>query len=528
MKKAKMDQRLKQVRKKLHSDFSFYSQSALKIRTKDGDIAPLKLNAAQKILDDAVQKQMASEGKIRVIILKARQQGLSTYTGGYLYFSVSQNSAKKAMVITHHSDSTRALFDMTKRFHENCPDILKPHTKYSSRRELTFDVLDSSYVVATAGGDAVGRGETLTHVHASELAFWPKSSAEDIWNGLAQAVPSSPRTAVFIESTANGVTGLFADLWRGACEGTNGFIPVFIPWFTEPDYRESVPSSFERTPEEDELVSQYGLDDEQLMFRRRKIAQNGIDRFKQEYPANPNEAFLSTGRPVFNPEQLQELLTETRDVEQRLALEGDEFVNNPRGELTTYRPHDPGERYVIGADSSMGIRNGDYSVAQVLDSKKRQVATWRGHVHPDYYAEVLQALGEYYNQAFIIVENNSHGILTCTRLGKDFAYPNMYLETQVDKLTDRETIKLGFTTTSKTKPLVIDQLRASLREGEMELNDKTTIRELMTYIVTESGSMEAEAGCFDDCVMSLALANHVHEGVWEPVETPEELYIEMV
>ena len=331
-----------------------------------------------------------------------------------------------------------------------------------------------------------------------------------------------PRTAVFIESTANGVTGLFADLWRGACEGTNGFIPVFIPWFTEPDYRESVPSSFERTPEEDELVSQYGLDDEQLMFRRRKIAQNGAST-----DSSKNIQQILT-KPSLVPDGLSSIqsscrscLLKPRDVEQRLALEGDEFVNNPRGELTTYRPHDPGERYVIGADSSMGIRNGDYSVAQVLDSKKRQVATWRGHVHPDYYAEVLQALGEYYNQAFIIVENNSHGILTCTRLGKDFAYPNMYLETQVDKLTDRETIKLGFTTTSKTKPLVIDQLRASLREGEMELNDKTTIRELMTYIVTESGSMEAEAGCFDDCVMSLALANHVHEGAWEPVETPE-------
>ena len=113
---------------------------------------------------------------------------------------------------------------------------------------------------------------------------------------------------------------------------------------------ESVPSGFERTPEEDELVSQYGLDDEQLMFRRRKIAQNGIDRFKQEYPANPNEAFLSTGRPVFNPEQLQELLTETRDVEQRLALEGDEFVNNPRGELSQLTDHTTQEK-----DMSLGL-----------------------------------------------------------------------------------------------------------------------------------------------------------------------------
>ena len=222
------------------------------------------------------------------------------------------------------------------------------------------------------------------------------------------------------------------------------------------------------------------------------------------------------------------MLDDTRDVKQRLALETDEWVNHARGELTVYRDHDEGERYIIGADVAMGVRNGDFSVAQVLDSKKRQVATWRGQVHPDYFAEVLYALGDYYNEAFIIVENNGHGILTCTRLGKDLNYPNFYTEVQHDKLTDRETVKLGFSTTAKTNPLIIDQLRASMRECELELNDKTTIREMLTYIVTESGSMEAEPSCFDDCVMSLALANYVHEGAWEPVETPNELYIEMV
>ena len=182
-----MDKKLRAVRKKLLTDFPFYAKSALKIRTKEGKVAPLVLNPAQQILQAAVKKQLAAEGKVRVIILKARQQGLSTHVGGYLYYSVSQNTARKAMVITHHADSTRALFDMTKRYHENCPEILRPHTKYSSRRELSFDIMDSSYVVATAGGDSVGRGETLTHVHASELAFWPKSTAEEIWNGLAQA-----------------------------------------------------------------------------------------------------------------------------------------------------------------------------------------------------------------------------------------------------------------------------------------------------------------------------------------------------
>ena len=523
-----MHKKLAQVRKRLLTDFSFYSNAALKIRTKAGAISPLKLNSAQQILDTAVKNQIATEGKVRVIILKARQQGLSTYTGGYLYYSVSQKQACKAMVITHHADSTRALFDMTKRFHEHCPDILKPHTKYSSRREMNFDVLDSSYVVATAGGDSIGRGETLTHVHASELAFWQKSTALDNWNGLTQAVPNHSGTAIFVESTANGATGIFADLWRGAVDGSNGYVPVFIPWFTDIEYRETVPENFERTPDEEDLVDLYDLDDGQLMFRRRKIAQNGIDLFRQEYPSEPDEAFLTTGRPVFNPDQIVKSLDKTIDLKERLALEGGEWANNARGELSTYRKHVEGEQYVIGADVAMGVRGGDYSVAQVLDSKKRQVATWRGHVHPDYYAEILYALGEYYNEAFICVENNSHGILTCTRLGKDMAYPNFYTETQMDKLTDRETTKLGFTTTSKTKPLIIDQLRAAMREETLELNCKVTLREMLTYIVTESGAMQAEAGCFDDCVMSLALANHVHTGAWTPVESTDSFYIEMV
>jgi len=523
-----MDKRLKQVRKRLYDDFEFYSQSALKIRTKDGDIQPLKLKPAQIILQDAVDKQMATEGKVRIIILKARQQGLSTHVGGYLYYSVSQRRACKAMVVTHHSDSTRALFDMTKRYHDNCPDLLKPHTKYSSRRELTFDVLDSSYVVATAGGESIGRGETLTHVHASELAFWQKSTALENWNGMTQAVPNKPGTAIFVESTANGVSGIFYDLWKGAVEGTNGYVPVFIPWYIDDEYREPVPENFEITPDEEDLAKKYDLDDGQLMFRRRKIAQNGIDLFSQEYPAEPEEAFLTTGRPVFNPQLLQDSISTAIDPKQRLALEGGEWLENTRGELTLYRTLDPGEQYTIGADVAMGVRGGDWSVAQVLDSKRRQVAAYRAQVHPDYFAEVLNKLGEFFNFAYIIVENNSHGILTCTRLGKDMSYPHFYTEVQVDKLTEKETLKLGFTTTSKTKPLIIDELRASVREGKIELNDKVTIREMLTYIVTQSGGMEAEAGCFDDCVMALALANHILEDAWEPIDAVDDYYIEMV
>ena len=517
------------IRKRLRDEFPLYAKSALKIRTKDGEIKPLVLNAAQQILQKAIDEEMKERGFVRIIILKARQQGLSTCVGGYMYFSVSQNRARKAMVVTHHADSTRALFDMTKRFHENCPEILRPSTKYSSRRELSFDALDSSYVVATAGGESIARGETISHLHASELAFWPVNAAKDNWNGLIQSVPETKGTAVFIESTACGITGLYYDLWKGAVEGRNGYRPVFIPWFLDPAYRAPCTEKLDHTPEEEDLIAKFDLDDEQLMFRRKRIAQTSADLFKQEYPAVPDEAFLATGAPVFNPEQLVKLLDSAKDPVARLSLQGNDWDNHPRGELTQFYPHDSGERYYIGADVAMGGGRGDFSVAQVLDSKKRQVAVWRSnYFNPDYFATVLEKLGRFYNEAFLIVENNAHGILTCTRLGKDFAYPNIYMVTEVDKLTERESVQIGFRTTVKTKPLIIDQLRASVRDGDIELNDKITIREMMSFIVTESGAMEAEQGCHDDCVMSLAMVNHVHEGRFTPIEVTDEFYIEAI
>ena len=518
----------RQVRLRLRDDFDFYAQKAMKIRTKSAQIVPLKFNNAQQILNAAIKKQMEEQGYVRIIILKARQQGLSTAVGAYLYHRVSQAQAKKAIVVTHHSDSTKALFNMTKRYHENVPEILKPSTSYSSRKELTFDKLDSSYMVATAGGDSIARGETLTHTHISELAFWRESTAKDNLNGLLQSVPETQDTAVFIESTANGVSGPFYEMWKGAVEGTNGYMPVFIPWFLDPDYRRKVPKGFERTPEEEEIADKYDLDDEQIYWRRVKINQNGSDLFKQEYPAVPEEAFLTTGRPVFDPEQIVRRLDQSKGPLHRLALELKEWREHPNGELLVYHHLDPGETYYIGADVAMGVRNGDYSVAQVLDSRKRQVAVWRGHVHPDYFAEVLNYLGRRYNDAKIAVESNNHGLLTVNELYKHWSYPNVYTSVVEDKISDVETPKLGFRTDVRSKPMIIDDLRASLRMKEMELNDKVTMQEMLTYVVKESGKLEAEEGCHDDTVMSLAICNHIHEGVYQPIEVWDDFYVDAI
>ena len=524
-------QDLIKVRKRLHDDLDFYSRWALRIRTKEGAIEPFNLNAVQRRFHKEVEDQRNRTGRVRKIILKGRQQGLSTYVSGRLYWRLSQSTAKKGLVVAHKADSTRTLFDMYQRYHGACPPMLKPSTKFSSRKELVFDKLDTGIVVATAGGDGIARSETLTHAHLSELAFWPSATAEDNFNALDQTIPNAADTEVFIESTACGFN-LFKTLWDAAVRGESDYEPFFAAWFETPEYREPVAEAFERTMEEQDLVDRYKLDDGQLLWRRKKIAKTGRQLFMQEYPCTPEEAFIASGRPVFNPEQVTVLLKDAPAPVARMAVEetgaGMTLSEHPNGELLVYRKLDPGATYCIGADVGMGVRDGDWSVAQILDDEKRLVATWRGQVHPDYFAQVLNTLGLYYNTALVAPEANNHGILTCVRLWKDLAYPNVFVDVKEGQTEDRDTINVGFKTTVATRPLILDRLRGAMRENDITVGDEETLREMLTFVVNEAGKMEAESGCHDDCVLALAIANHVHPGRWEPIIVTDDFYLEAI
>jgi hypothetical protein len=531
MKTPKKTADLLKTRKRLLDDFAFWALHSCKIRTKEGTISPLTLNPVQRRFLADCLSQLETVGYIRSVILKGRQQGLSTFVHAFIYWWASQHAGQKAIVIAHKKDSTQTLYDMYKRTHENMPAMLKPSTKYSSRRELVFDVLDSGLVVATAGGDGIARGETLQLMHLSEVAFWPSTFANENFNGLIQALPSTPNSMAFVESTANGMTGKFYELWNGAVDGTNGWVPFFSAWFESAEYRTDPPKTFERSPDEEALAAKHGLDDAQLYWRRRQVAQNGLDLFRQEYPCTPEEAFITSGRPVFVQERIQEMIEAAPSPLRLLGLEGGRFVDDPRGELKLYREVDPGETYVIGADVAVGIKDpdkSDYCVAQVLDSDKRQVAVWRGQVNPDYYARTLSALGQMFNMAQIAPERNGHGLLVCVRLWKDLLYPNVFMDLKEGQMADLDTLNLGFQTNVSSKPLIIDKLRGDVREKQITVYDETTLREMLAFIVTESGKMQAEDGNFDDCVMALAIANHIHEGKYTPIPVTDAYYVEAI
>lgn len=287
---------------RLMDDDELYCRANLKIRTKAGTVVPFVWNEAQRILHERIEEQLERRGLVRAIVLKGRQQGCSTWVGARFFKRTTLQFGKRTMILTHLDGATQNLFGMVKTYFELSNPALQPETRSNSGTELSFRELRSGYKVATAGSKNAGRSDTVQYLHGSEVAFWP--NAQQIMAGLGQTVPMAPGTEVILESTANGIGNLFHRMWTLAVSGESDYEAIFIPWFVQPEYRRDVPPDFELTEEEVELQEAYGLDDEQLAWRRAKIASDftgDADWFNQEYPCSPDMAFLKVGhKPLIN------------------------------------------------------------------------------------------------------------------------------------------------------------------------------------------------------------------------------------
>lgn len=289
---------------KAMGDFTLFAPAYLKIATKSGSISPFELNRAQLYAHEKIEKQLRETSKVRALILKGRQQGLSTYVQGRYFHRVITRKGMKAFILTHHSDATQNLFDMTMRYYDNLPIGLAPIADTSSAKELKFKTLQSGYDVGTAGSAQIGRSLTLQLFHGSEVGFWP--NAENHAKGVLNAVSDEPGTEIILESTANGIGNYFYNMWKSAEQGLNGYIPIFIPWFWESKYTASI-ENFRMNEDEEFLFDLYeknGLTLPHLAWRRMKVSGSkdidaGIESFKQEYPCNANEAFLNPIANIF-------------------------------------------------------------------------------------------------------------------------------------------------------------------------------------------------------------------------------------
>ena len=526
----------------MKNDKKWYIENFLKIRDKKSNLIPFNINRAQELVLEKM-KECEEKGIMkRFIVLKARQMGLSTLFEGLIFHDTATNEFRNSMIIAHEDRSTQALFAMSKLYYEELPDVIKPMKKYSNERALVFENptsdesekqanpgLRSKITVATAGAGEAGRGTTVHNLHASEVAFFP--DAKTTMLGLLQCVPDELNTFVVLESTANGVGDWFHEMFQKATRGENDFIPIFLPWFIDPGYTRPFRTHDEKKQlleeislvvkdssgreirtYEYELMNKFDLSLEQLNWRRWAIAnkcQGDELLFMQEYPATSEEAFISSGRPKFSITTLKKYQTMTKQPKRgylQVNSEGEvEFREDLKGYISIWKMPEHGKYYSIGADVAEGLAHGDYSCAVVGDSDNFDiVAKWHGHIDPDLFGQELVKLSKFYSDAYLGVENNNHGLTTLNTI-KRLEYWNIYFSKVHDRVSDKMTQKIGWTTSSRTKPLMIDKLAEYVREMYLGIYDDTLISEMMTYVIEDDGKTNAQSGCHDDMVMATAI-----------------------
>lgn len=545
--------------KLIKQDFYKFSKMNLYIKDKFANIVPFVPNEPQRALIDYVLLCIIERRPIKVIILKARQMGFSTAVEAICYWWTSTNFNINSVIIGNDEKSSLNLYRMFRRYFDNTNILFKPSVRYNTKSDLTFEKFDesgkqiglgSAIKIETAKNKSAGRSDTINFLHGSEVATW--ENGEDLVASLMQTVPDAEvmekPSMVFLESTAEGRGNYFHKEYVAAVEGKNNYQPAFAPWWILDTYERD--ATFEDLGKlndyelflvdlmragHDTLGHHFSISEEaiprKLAFYRRKAKDFAAtpERLPQEYPSTWQEAFIASGKNVFNPLALQEMEKDATPLEgvdyykitplddrpyEEFELEQIPFEENETPDDFTYKAPlkiwekpKPYKEYVIGADVAEGLKGGDFSVATVVDiSTMEVVARWRGHCDPDKFGEILGALGTYYNYALIGVEVNNHGLTTVQKL-RDTFYTNLYKRDRgYDEEWETPTVNLGWKTDMRTKRLMIDDLIKLVRERVIKDKDIVFINEAFSYVRDERGRMNAEEGSHDDVVMSTAIA----------------------
>jgi hypothetical protein len=359
------------------------------------------------------------------------------------------------------------------------------------------------FYIGTAGAKKFGRGDTISHLHCSEIAFW--DNAKTLMTGLLQAVPQTGEIA--LESTGNGQGNYYHRQCMQAKSGIGRFRLHFYGWLGDPEYRyqlteekkEEIMDTLDEDFEEKTLIQMNGITPGHLAWRRDKLSEIDWDLglFHQEYPITLDECFQASGASLFNKVHFLAIPNWQRE---------DRFTHILKGHPS------PEKHYAIGADVSAGVRK-DRSVAQVacLDTDE-QVCEWvSDSTDPAAFGGIiLPTLGKRFNNAYVSVEKNNHGILTLDKLREN--YPSYLIYKSKPRRTSSGEIlnalaHLGVGTSSKSKPYLIGALRKYLAEDFL-IYSEALLDECKSFVEKENGKLEAEEGCWDDRVMALAILVH--------------------
>jgi len=492
---------------------------------------------------ESIERQFAEKSRARVIVLKARQLGVSTLSQSLGFTLAVMLDNYRGMTLAHEEDGSRHLLAMSHTYwdHYQFKDTLQQQT--GSESALAWRN-GSSLRISTARSKGNSRGRTLRFLHASEIAFWPDAAGTML--GLAPALPNAEGSLVILESTANGIGNFFHKTWEAAVDGEVEYEPLFFPWWKHPQHRGSfigVDAKIRGLSPEERVLVKLGIDDDQLAWRRWALQNktHGDERlFMQEYPATPEEAFLSTGTNVFPLPKLQAVYQPKKGLRGRLIRDGNkvEFCEDRDGPLTLFSYPSPAKDkewgdYMVGCDATH-TTFGDWAVWQVINRRSlEQVAVYKDRVDPGTFAEEMFKLGLYWNTAMLCPEKEGPWQQVIGRL-LGMNYPRVYQHAKIDRTPGRViTDTWGWSTTMQTKHYAIAGLLKLVVDGinaggiGLTIHDERTFAEMKNYVYLETGGFgNAVKEDHDDHVMALAIvcACHQLEPPLQPFGINDQLY----
>ena len=406
------------------------------------------------------------------VILKARQLGISTITAAYVAWMMMFHREKNVLVIATKFNTAANLVKKVKAIIKHLPAWLRISNVDIDNR-TSFVLSNGSQIKASSTSGDAGRSEALSLLVIDEAAH--VEGLDDLWMGLYPTLSTGGRCIAL--STPNGVGNWFHKTYVESENKTNDFYPTKLPWSVHPD-RDSE-----------------WFDKETRNMSRREIA--------QELECN----FNMSGETVFAPEDLERYFNLIKEPKYRTGFDRNLWIWEQRRQENTY---------LLSADVARGDGK-DYSVCQVFKLETMEVvAEYQGKCTPDVFARVLYDMGSEYGNSLLVVENNSVGFAVLDKL-KDMGYPNLYHsvksthefveEYQADQMSNAI---VGFSMTSKTRPLIVAKLEEFIRNGLIKIYSSRLLSEMRTFI-WNNGKAEAMRSYNDDLIMSCAIGCWVRD-----------------
>lgn len=572
-------------------DFEFYAYCCDTIRDKQsGADVRFRLNRPQRlVLLPALEVPRREGRQILVQVLKARQMGFSTLVQMYMGWiqcvhRKNWNSVVCADDLTS-AVNVRSIYDVSIGAMPPLGGVKLSIAPFAGTQNIkVIPERGCRITVGTAQRPETVRSQDVKMVHFSEVAFYPHTGSNDpskLESSIISSIPNVPYTMVVRESTANGVGDYFHEQWERAKGGLSGYSAVFAPWYMMEIYRVELEGRY-WSADGSELLSGgveefvgslteyerriFGASDyctlEHLNWRRWKLGtMSDVSKMTQEFPSDDVEAFLDSGSPVFNAEDVEALRGECsvpiavgevvgreeaglalvdagvrRGVLEELKFVEDEAVTRRvrggelgagMGRLSVWEYPDRSvamrDRYVVSFDPQRGVSDSaDYGVIKVFDrywmsegEVPSVVAMWWGRVDKDIAIWVAAQIAKWYCGAVLVVESNTYDSVVRdddTEFIFDVIadyYGNLYARTDSERIREGLPIKYGFHTNKSSKPMVINHYKGLLRERGYVERDAGTLDEARVYEVKENGSMGAKVGKHDDRLMATAIGLYV-------------------